>query len=194
LPLERAARQEAARWRDPHEPLGAVPERDSLPLERAARQEAARWRDPYEAAGARPAHDDLPLESAARASLAAPPDQDGRREPSLSAERPLSPSGTILPDPLRPGPRRELAAKLSLADLARVRQALALLSDDSATAAERTTGGADGPRLGLRSSPRDLASRAAIPSRNLRRSPARPIRPAACPPPLLRSSIRSRIS
>ncbi len=49
-----------------------------------------------------------------------------------------------LPRP-QPGSRPSLAAKLSLADLARVRQALALLSEEPATAAERTDGDTDGP-------------------------------------------------
>ncbi len=130
----------------PGELRGALPVREDLPLERAARQRAARGPDPGELPGAPPVRDDLPLESAARSYLTAAVDQHARRpEPFPSAERPLSPSGTILPDPPGPGPRRELAAKLSLAELARVRQALALLSEDSVTAAERTTGSADGP-------------------------------------------------
>jgi hypothetical protein len=45
----------------------------------------------------------------------------------------------------RPGNRPSLAAKLSLADLARVRQALALLSDESPTATEHTDGDTEGP-------------------------------------------------
>jgi hypothetical protein len=53
----------------------------------------------------------------------------------------------MLPDMPRPRPgnRPSLAAKLSLADLARVRQALALLSDEPVTATERTDGDTDGP-------------------------------------------------
>ncbi len=49
-----------------------------------------------------------------------------------------------LPRP-RPGNRPSLAAKLSLADLARVRQALALLSEGPAAATQRADSDTDGP-------------------------------------------------
>jgi hypothetical protein len=48
-------------------------------------------------------------------------------------------------DSPRPGNRPPLAAKLSLADLARVRQALALLSEEPTTVGEQTSGDTDEP-------------------------------------------------
>jgi hypothetical protein len=65
-------------------------------------------------------------------------------EPSRGT--PLSPSGTIRPEPPQPPPnsRPRLAANLSLADLARVRQALALLSDDPPETAAGATAGRSG--------------------------------------------------
>jgi len=110
------------------------------------RPDAARRPGPGDLPGASPGRDDLPQNSAGR-KPAAELGQHARWEPTPSAEQPLSPSGTILPDLPRPRPanRPSLAAKLSLADLARVRQALTLLSEQSATAAGPTDGDADRP-------------------------------------------------
>jgi hypothetical protein len=67
------------------------------------------------------------------------------------------------PDWPRPGPgnRPSLAAKLSLADLARVRQALALLSEEPATATEPTDGDVDGPVPSSRTSDQGIGAAAA---------------------------------
>jgi hypothetical protein len=125
--------------------VAELPGPDSLSA-LSPRPDPARRPGPGELPGAPPGRDDLPHESA-RPDPAAEPGQDARWEPAPSAKRPLSPSGTILPDlpRTRPASRPSLAAKLSLADLARVRQALALLSEEPATATEPTDGGADRP-------------------------------------------------
>jgi hypothetical protein len=139
-------------------------ERDGLPRESAGRPDVAVWPGPdslsvlnprpgagrWPGPGELPApleRDGLPRESAARPSRPAQPDEDARSQAPPSAERPLSPSGTTPPDSPRPrsGNRPPLAAKLSLADLARVRQALALLSEEAVTAAEEANGATDGP-------------------------------------------------
>jgi len=77
----------------------------------------------------------LPLEAAARSAL------------QSEGAKPAPPRP---PEPVQPAtPRREarpdLVAKLSLADLARVRQALALLAEDPAAAAGRAAVDGDGP-------------------------------------------------
>jgi hypothetical protein len=148
-----------------HPVPGELPERDGLPRESAGWPDAAVWSDPDSLAaldqmpgparrpdpgvlpGALPERDGPPRESAARPSQNAEPGQDARWAPPPSAERPLSPSGTMLPElpQPRPGNRPSLAAKLSLADLARVRQALELLSEAPATSTERTDDDTDGP-------------------------------------------------
>jgi hypothetical protein len=155
---ERAARPDGAVWPDSDsltalsprpglgEPPGAAAERDGLLRERAPR----------------PERDGPPRGSAAGPNPTAEPGLDTHRE-SPSAERPLSPSGTMLPDLPRPRPgnRPSLAAKLSLADLARVRQALALLSEEPATAAERTDSNGDGPVPSSRTPDQGVAAGAA---------------------------------
>ncbi len=165
------SRPATARRPGPGELPGAPPTRDGLLREPAPRPDAAAWPDvavrpeldslsaldsgPATArrpgAGELPAapieREDLQPESAAWPNRTVPPGQGARWEPPPSAEQPRSPSGTLVPDlpRPRPGSRPSLAAKLSLADLARVRQALALLSEDPQTAAERTDGDTGGP-------------------------------------------------
>ncbi|MGB6454717.1 MAG: hypothetical protein WBH47_09535 [Streptosporangiaceae bacterium] len=94
-----------------------------------------------------PERGSLPQESPTRSDRSTPVEPDARWEQSRPAEQPLSPSGLVPPElpELRSVSRPALGAKLSLADLARVRQALALLSDDPAAADKTAAGHQDGP-------------------------------------------------
>jgi len=77
----------------------------------------------------------LPLEAAARSALLS----EGAKP------APPRPPEPVQPAPTRRDGRPDLVAKLSLADLARVREALALLAEDPAAASGRAAADGDGP-------------------------------------------------
>jgi hypothetical protein len=114
---------EAARWAPRPEAVRPAPLPEAA--RPALRPEARRPARPPEAAQPvvlpEPERSELPLEAAARSALSA-----------ADSARPAPPTAAP-PAPVAPGrqrPDRSLAAKLSVADLARVRQALALLAED----------------------------------------------------------------